>query len=190
MIVAVLGGTLASLQAAIVSSSRISSAMGRDRVFPRWFGAVSEKYRTPWNATILFGLLNVVFLWSSTLIGSIGRALADIVSALGLMAAIFYMLRAGTAVWYYRRSITQNAGNLNLGGVLPGLGAAFMAFVIIYSLATGSLNGVKIAFGFGFGFGLILSVISRRVGRSSFYTDPTTSHGDKIETDLAGPRQT
>ena len=34
MIVAVLGGTLASLQAAIVSSSRISFAMGRDRVFP------------------------------------------------------------------------------------------------------------------------------------------------------------
>ncbi|MGH3398960.1 MAG: APC family permease, partial [Streptosporangiaceae bacterium] len=41
MIVAVLGGTLASLQAAIVSSSRISFAMGRDRVFPRWFGVVS-----------------------------------------------------------------------------------------------------------------------------------------------------
>ena len=36
--------------------------MGRDRVFPRWFGAVSEQYRTPWNATILLGLLNVVFL--------------------------------------------------------------------------------------------------------------------------------
>ncbi len=47
MIVAVLGGTLASLQAAIVSSSRISFAMGRDRVFPRWFGAVSSKHRTP-----------------------------------------------------------------------------------------------------------------------------------------------
>lgn len=190
MIVAVLGGTLASLQAAIVSSSRISFAMGRDRVFPRWFGAVSEKHRTPWNATILFGLLNVVFLWGSTLIGSIGKALVDIVSTLGLMAAIFYMLTAGTAVWYYRRSITQNAGNLILGGVLPGLGAAFMAFVIIYSLATDSLNGVEIAFGFGFALlGLVLSVISQRVGRSSFYTDPTTSHGDKIEAELAGPQQ-
>ena len=111
MIVAVLGGTLASLQAAIVSSSRISFAMGRDRVFPRWFGAVSEQYRTPWNATILLGLLNVVFLWGSTLIGSIGQALGDIVSTLGLMAAIFYMLTAGTAVWYYRRTLMQNTGN-------------------------------------------------------------------------------
>ncbi len=187
MIVAVLGGTLASLQAAIVSSSRISFAMGRDRVFPRWFGAVSEKRRTPWNATIVFGLLNVVFLWASTLIGSIGQALADIVSTLGLMAAIFYMLTAGTAVWYYRRSITQNAGNLILGGVLPGLGAAFMAFVIIYSLATDSLNGVEISFGFGFAiFGLVLSFVSERIGKSSFYTDPAASHGNTIEADLAG----
>jgi amino acid transporter len=187
MIVAVLGGTLASLQAAIVSSSRISFAMGRDRVFPRWFGVVSEKHRTPWNATILLGLLNVVFLWGSTLIGSIGQALDDIVSTLGLMAAIFYLLTAATAVWYYRRSILQNAGNFVLGGILPGLGAAFMAFVIIYSLATDSLNGVEIAFGFGFAvFGLILSVIAKRVGKSSFYTEPTTSHGDTVEADLAG----
>jgi amino acid transporter len=187
MIVAVLGGTLASLQAAIVSSSRISFAMGRDRVFPQWFGAVSERYRTPWNATILLGLLNVVFLWGSTLIGSIGRALNDIVSTLGLQAAIFYLLTAGTAVWFYRRSILTSTGNLILGGILPGLGAAFMAFVIIYSFATGSLNGIEIAFGFGFAaVGLVLSVISKLVGKSSFYTDPMVSHGDTIEAELAG----
>jgi amino acid transporter len=187
MIVAVLGGTLASLQAAIVSSSRISFAMGRDRVFPRWFGAVNERYRTPWNATILLGLLNVVFLWASTLIGSIGQALDDIVSTLGLMAAIFYLLTAATAVWYYRRSIAANAGNFVLGGILPGLGAAFMAFVIIYSLATDSLNGVEIAFGFGLAvFGLVLSVIAQRVGKSRFYSDPMSSHGDTVEAELAG----
>jgi amino acid transporter len=187
MIVAVLGGTLASLQAAIVSSGRISFAMGRDRVFPRWFGEVSEKHRTPWNATILFGLLNVVFLWGSTLIGSIGKALADIVSTLGLIAAMFYLLSAGTAVWFYRRSILASTGNFILGGILPGLGAAFMAFVIIYTLATGSLNGIQIAFGFGFAaLGLVLSVISKQVGKSSFYTDPMVSHGDTIEAELTG----
>jgi amino acid transporter len=188
MIVAVLGGTLASLQAAIVSAGRISFAMGRDRVFPRWFGVVNTRHRSPWNATICFGLLNVVFLWGATLIGPIGTALGDIASTLGLMAAIFYLLTASTAVWYYRRTILSSTKNLVLGGVLPGLGAAFMAFVIIYSLATGSLNGVEIAFGFGLALvGLVLSFVSQRVGHSSFYTDPTTSHGDQVEEELAGP---
>lgn len=150
MIVAVLGGTLASLQAAIVSSSRISFAMGRDRVFPRWFGTVSEKHGTPWNATILLGLLNVVFLWGSTLIGSIGQALIDIVSTLGLMAAIFYLLTAGTAVWYYRGSILASTGNF-----------------------------IEIAFGFGLAvFGFVLSAISKQTGHSAYYTEPMTSQGD------------
>jgi amino acid transporter len=186
MIVAVLGGTLASLQAAIVSSARISFAMGRDRVIPAWFGQVSARYRTPWNATILLGLLNIVFLWAATLISTVGNALADIVATLGLMAAIFYLLTAGTAVWYYRRSISASAGNFLLGGVLPGLGAAFMAFVVIYSLAAGSLNGVEEIWGLGLAVvGVILSIVSAKKGKASFYTDPSVSHGDTVEADLA-----
>jgi amino acid transporter len=178
MIVAVLGGTLASLQAAIVSASRIGYSMGRDRVFPRWFGTINARHQTPWNATILFGLLNVAFLWAATLIGSIGKALSDIVSSLGLMAAIFYLLTAGTAVWYYRKSITASGSSFVLGGVLPGLGAAFMAFVIVYSLATGALNGIEITFGFGFAvIGLVLSFVSKRAGGSTFYTDKSARGG-------------
>jgi amino acid transporter len=188
MIVAVLGGTLASLQAAIVSAGRISYAMGRDHVFPGWFSQVSAHYRTPMNATILVGLLNVVFLWGSTLVGSIGTALADVVSTLGLMAAMFYLLTAGTAIWCYRRSILSSASNFVLGGVLPGIGAAFMAFVIIYELATDALNGVELAFGFGFAaFGLVLSFISSRIGKARFYSDPTVSHGDTAERELDAP---
>ncbi len=178
MIVAVLGGTLASLQAAIVSASRIGFAMGRDRVFPVWFGKIHPGHRTPWNATILFGLLNLLFLWGSVLIGSIGTALSDIVSTLGLMAAIFYLLTAGTAVWYYRKVIISSGRDFVLGGLLPGLGAAFMAFVIIYSLASGSLNGIQMTFGFGFAvIGLVLSVISQRTGKSPFYSDRSARAG-------------
>jgi amino acid transporter len=171
MIVAVLGGTLASLQAAIVSSSRIAFAMGRERVFPRWFGAVSAKRRTPMNATILFGILNVVFLWGSTLIPTVGQALNDVVSTLGLMAAIFYLLTATTAIWCYRATVMRSAKDFILGGLLPGIGAVFMAAVVVYSLVTGSLNAVEIAFGVGLVLvGFVLSIISKRLGKSPFYS--------------------
>jgi amino acid transporter len=169
----VLGGTLASLQAAIVSASRISFAMGRDRVFPSWFGQVSPRHQTPWNATILFGLLNIALLWAATLIGPIGTALSDIVSTLGLIAAMFYLLTAATAVWFYRRTLTSSVSTFLIGGVLPTLGAAFMAFVIIYTLATGGLNGVEIGTGFGLAaVGLVLSFVAQRAGRSPFYSPP------------------
>ena len=171
MIVAVLGGTLASLQAAIVSASRISFAMGRDRVFPSWFGQISPRHQTPWNATITFGLLNIALLWAATLIGPIGTALSDIVSTLGLIAAMFYLLTAGTAVWFYRRTLTSSVGTFILGGVLPALGAAFMAFVIVYTLVKGLLNGVEIGFGFGLAIlGLVLAFGAQRAGHSLFYS--------------------
>ena len=189
MIVAVLGGTLASLQAAIVSSGRISFAMGRDRVFPKFFDNVHKRYRTPWNATILLGLLNIVFLCGVMLFsGTIGKALNNIVSTLGLMAAIFYFLTAFTAVWYYRKVVTKSAGNLILGGILPGFGAAFMAFVVIYELVTGALTGVEIVLGFGLALlGLVLSFVSKGVGHAKFYSDPTTSFGDKVEAAFDNP---
>jgi hypothetical protein len=133
----------------------------------------------------VFGLLNLVFLWSATLIGPLGTALGDIASTLGLMAAIFYLLTASAAVWYYRRVIRSSTSNLILGGFLPLLGAAFMAFVIIYSLASDSLNGVEIGFGFAV-VGLIISFIVARTGHAPFYTDPTTSHGDHVE-ELVAP---
>jgi len=188
MIIAVLGGTLASLQAAIVSSGRISFAMGRDHVFPRFFDNVHPRWRTPWNATILLGLLNIVFLWGITLFNTIGNALDNIVSTLGLMAAIFYMMTAFTAIWYYRKVITKSAGNLILGGVLPGIGAAFMAFVIIYSLATKQLTFTNLVFGFGLAIvGLVLSFVAQAVNKPSFYSDPSTSYGDKVDAELDAP---
>jgi amino acid transporter len=188
MIVAVLGGTLASLQAAVVSSGRISFAMGRDRVFPKFFDSVHPRWRTPWNATILLGLLNIVFLWGTTLFSSIGTALQNIVSTLGLMAAIFYFLTAFTAIWYYRKVITKSAGNLILGGIFPGVGAAFMAFVVIYSLATGVLTTTNMVFGFGLALlGLVLSFVSKGVGHAKFYTDPSTSFGDQVDAELDSP---
>jgi len=188
MIVAVLGGTLASLLAAIVSAGRISYAMGRDRTFPRWFANVNPRFRTPWNATILFGLLNIVFLWGTTLAGSIGKALSDIVSTLGLIAAIFDRLTATAAVWYYRRRIMSSVSDFFLGGFLPGLGAAFMLFVIVYTLEQNELNGVELGFGFGLAaVGLVLSFVSQYVGKSRFFSDPTTSYGDRVEEELAEP---
>ena len=84
----------------------------------------------------------------------------------------------------------RSAPDFILGGVLPGLGAAFMAFVIIYTLATGLLNGVQIGFGFGLAaVGLVLSFVAQRVGKSGFYSDPATSFGGRAEEEPARPQR-
>jgi len=51
----------------------------------------------------------------------------------------------------------------------------------------GSLNGVEEVWGLGLALlGLVLSFISSRVGRARFYSDPSVSHGDTVEEELAG----
>jgi hypothetical protein len=61
-----------------------------------------------------------------------------------------------------------------------------MAFVVIYSLATGSLNGVEESWGLGLALlGVILSFVSSRTGKAQFYSDPSVSHGDTVEAELA-----
>jgi hypothetical protein len=75
-----------------------------------------------------------------------------------------------------------------------------MAFVVIYSLATRSLNEVEEVWGLGLtALGLLLSFvssgrtalfgrvpfISTGAGRPAFFTDPSVSHGDTVEAELA-----
>jgi len=75
-----------------------------------------------------------------------------------------------------------------LGGFLPGLGAAFMLFVIVYTLEQDELNAVELGFGLGLAaVGLVLSFVSQYVGKSRFFSDPTTSYGDRVEEELTEP---
>lgn len=62
---------------------------------------------------------------------------------------------------------------------MPGLGALFLAFVIVYALASGSLNGIEIAFGVGLSaFGLVLSFLSARIGKAPYYTAGRRRYGE------------
>jgi hypothetical protein len=57
-----------------------------------------------------------------------------------------------------------------------------MAFVIIYMLATNQFTTTNLIFGFGLALvGLVLSFVSKGVGHAKFYSDPSTSFGDKVD---------
>lgn len=60
MVVGGLLATTSALNATIYSSSRVSFAMGRDKVIPTTLGKVNEKRRTPANAVILSGVFIIL----------------------------------------------------------------------------------------------------------------------------------
>ncbi|MEX2125450.1 MAG: APC family permease [Woeseia sp.] len=58
-----IGGNLASI---MITVPRLTFALARDRMLPRWFGAVHEKYATPGNSILFLGALSLLFALSGS----------------------------------------------------------------------------------------------------------------------------
>jgi amino acid transporter len=175
MSLVVLTGTVASLQAAVISAARVGFAMSVDQVMPGFFRKVDRKSGAPWAVTLFMGGINLVFLLLSMATSSIGEALSNVVSALGLLALLFYGLTAAAAIWHFRGSLTQNLGNLLLGGLLPAIGVLFAIWVIVESIVTEATNTTVLIYGIGsVVLGLVVAIGIRLFGRSTFFTTGAT----------------
>lgn len=60
-----IGGNLASIMLAV---PRLTFALAEERLLPRWFGHVHEKYSTPSNSILLLGGLGLVFALSGSFV--------------------------------------------------------------------------------------------------------------------------
>ena len=170
MSLVVLTGTLATLQAAVVSAARVSFAMSRDRVMPAVFLRVDRRTGNPWAATLVMSALNLTLLGLALATGSIGHVLGNVVSSLGLISILFYALTGAAAVWQHRRSLARSPADFVLGGVLPGGGALFMAWVAVESGLTGAASPVILGYGFGaVALGAVAALCMRCFGNAPFF---------------------
>ena len=100
MSLAALLATASSANAAIMASSRINFAMGRDSILPGWFNEIHPKYLTPHRSVLATGGL-------ATLLALSGRAevLAEVSSALfmvnyALLGLSVVVMRQAQPSWY------------------------------------------------------------------------------------------
>jgi amino acid transporter len=174
MSLAVLSGTLATLQAAIISAARVGFAMARDRVMPGIFRRVEAGSGNPWAATAVMSLINLALLALALSTADIGRALANVVESLGLIAIAFYGLTGAAAVWQGRSQLRRSARDLLLGGVLPGAGAAFMAWVAIEAVRSGATTPAVLAYAAGsIALGALVALLLHLIARVPFFTRST-----------------
>jgi hypothetical protein len=62
---------------------------------------------------------------------------------------VFYGITAAAALWQARASLASGAANLFFGGVMPLIGVAFSAWVLIQSVATGAVTIPVMLYGLG-----------------------------------------
>lgn len=173
MSLVVLAGTLATLQAAVISAARVGLAMAREGVMPRMFRRVSPATGNPWVATLVMSAVNIALLALALGTNNISRALENIVSSLGLVSILFYGLTGAAAVWHNRRTLGRSWSDLLLSGALPGAGTLFMAWVAIESVRSGATSSEVLAYGIGsIVVGILISVSIRIFGRTRFFQQP------------------
>jgi amino acid transporter len=149
MALVVLLGTLATLQAAIVSAARMGLAMSRDRVMPAFFGRRRVKGSTPWAATLTMSAVNLALLALALGTATTGAALTNAASSLGLISIVFYGITAAAALRQQRDVQVASRADLILGRLFPLIGVLFSMWVLVGSLVTGAVTPVVIAYGLG-----------------------------------------
>jgi amino acid transporter len=170
MALVVLAGTLATLQAAVVSAARVGLAMSRDGVMPKFFQHVSADSSSPWASTVTMSLINLLLLALAVGTSSIAAALTNAASSLGLISIVFYGMTAAAALWQQRATLRSSARNLILGGLLPLIGVAFSVFVLCESLSTGAVTYTVMLYGLGsIGAGALVALFLHRCMGIGFF---------------------
>jgi APA family basic amino acid/polyamine antiporter len=162
--VGAVAGITSVLLVMMLSQPRIFLAMARDGLLPTsFFGAVHERFRTPWKSTILTGicvatmgaLLPLNFLAELV---NIGTLLAFVI----VCAAVMIMRRTHPEV--------ERPFRVPLGPVMPVLGIAF-CLMLMFSLPVG--NWIRLAVWLAVGlmiyffYGRKHSVLGRKLAKGS-----------------------
>jgi len=145
MSVAALLATASSANAAIMASSRINFAMGRDRILPRWFSVIHPRYLTPHRSILVTGGLAIVLALSGQ-----AAVLAEISSALfmvsyALLSVSLVVMHRARPMWY------RPAFRVPLYPWLPLLGGILALAVIGTMEHTSQIAGLLLV-GFSLGW--------------------------------------
>jgi amino acid transporter len=164
----------ASVGVGIVSLSRITYGMAGYRVLPAVMGNVSRRFRTPVIASLIMGVTLIVVTWIYLLSTSVANLFTELISVDGLLYASFYILTALAAMVYYRRRIFSNAWDALLVGILPLGAIAFLLWIVVKTLQSGtsqerwSLIGIVAA-------GVLVMLAFRVIVRPGFFQTPRES---------------
>jgi amino acid transporter len=122
---------LSSTQTTILPTARGTLAMAVYGAIPKKFAEVHPRFHTPSFGTLVMGATAIFFYLVLSLVSV--NTLADSIASLGLAVAFYYGITGYACVWYFRRTLFDNARNFVLRGLLPLLGAIAMTWAFVIS---------------------------------------------------------
>jgi amino acid transporter len=147
IVVAVILSTVATLETTLIQVTRTLFAMGRDGTLPRALGRIHPRWRTPWVATVVIGVISIGLFVASNYVGSVSTILTDAINAIGLQITVYYGLAGLAVVVLYRRQVFRSLPNFLFMGLWPLLGSIFM--FVMFGESIPNIGGTADAVGLG-----------------------------------------
>jgi amino acid transporter len=168
MIIAVISSTVATTQTTLLPAARITLSMARDRVFPRVFGTIQGKLRTPAVGTLILAFICLFGILLTSQVKSINDVFANLILNIGVLIAFYYGVTGLTSAWAYRKVAFQRASFFVTGVLFPLVGGVVLLYVD-YQVIKGagwSTGGPVII---TMALGIPLVIVARLVTRGDFF---------------------
>ena len=132
LVIAVMVSAVSSTQTTILPTARGTLAMAAYKALPQRFGRVHPRWKTPAFATIVMGIVSIVFYVVLTIVSE--DFLSDSILSLGLAIAFYYAITGYACIWFFRRELFASASNVVFKFVFPLLGALMLTAAFIFSV--------------------------------------------------------
>ena len=190
MIFAVLSSTVGTTQTTLLPAARITYSMARDRVFPRIFGSIQGKTRTPAVGTLilaficLFGIL--VLSQSSSGYSYLQNIM---ITSIGVLIGFYYGVTGLTCAWAYRKVAFKSVRFFLTGILMPLVSGIVLLWVGVKVVlnqwnvalldSAGNVTGHEnqaISEIVTLALGVVLVLIARFTAKSDFFKTKSTSY--------------
>ena len=128
LLLMVLSSAAASTQTTILPTARTSLAMAVYKALPSSFARMHPRYLTPTVSTVVMGGVSAALYLALNYL-SAGSVISDSVTACGIFIALYYGITGFACAWTFRRTLTKNARDLWMQGILPLVGGLSLFFV-------------------------------------------------------------
>ncbi len=176
MIFAVLSSTVATTQTTLLPAARITYAMARDGVFPKIFGSVHEKFKTPAVGTLILAFVSLFGILLTTFSTSSSNVFGHLISNIGVLVAFYYGITGLGCAWAFRKTLGHGfRANLTMV-FLPLVGGLALLYVSYQVIKSGGSTAYPDLVVLASGLPLLLIALVKTRGKSAFFRQPLVSY--------------
>jgi len=167
MLIAVLSSTVATTQTTLLPAARITLSMARDQVFPKVFGTIQGKLKTPAVGTLILAFICLFGILLTSQVTSIQNVFNNLILNIGVLIAFYYGITGLSCAWAYRKVALKDLRFFFTGVLFPFLGGAVLMFVLVKVILEAGMTGLPVIITMALGIPLV--ILARFTTKGEFF---------------------